>query len=274
MASRPSDPPDGMREQAPFALRLLDHYWIQGSREPQGEPSDATSHGKVSVRVAGIEVSGTGEGDADYGMRHDEGGTTTIDRVHSSDAARRSTGRARPTGRTRCSAIPTRGAWRGSAASRSPAPCRPRTAPRASTPGRIGCRCPRRCDGSKRPACSLERVRLDLSDEGARRSLFDLPGREAGKALIITEGFLVYLTADEAAALARDLAAPRAFRRWVRDLASPGLVRMVQKQVGAHLGRASAPLLLRLLAFLPESAGRQGSRPWSGVCLMARADSP
>jgi hypothetical protein len=30
---------------------------------------------------------------------------------------------------------------------------------------------------------------------------------------------------------------------------------------------------MRLLAFLSESNGRQGSRPWSGVCLMAKQAS-
>jgi hypothetical protein len=29
-------------------------------------------------------------------------------------------------------------------------------------------------------------------------------------------------------------------------------------------------LILRLFAMLPESKGRQGSRPWSGVCLVER----
>jgi len=162
---------------------------------------------------------------------------------------------------------------------------------------------------AEKPVCALERVRLDLSNVDARRALFEQLGRKAGKALIVTEGLLVYLSAEEAGALARDLAAPRAFQRWVLDVASPGLLKMMQKQVGSQLNRASAPfkfapeegpgfftphgwpsvevrsiaktalrtrrapLLLRLLAFLPESNGRQGSRPWSGVCLMARQGS-
>jgi len=31
---------------------------------------------------------------------------------------------------------------------------------------------------------------------------------------------------------------------------------------------------MRLLALLPESSGRQGSRPWGGVCVLDRAASP
>ena len=159
----------------------------------------------------------------------------------------------------------------------------------------------------EKPACALERVRLDLSDVTARRALFQRLGGRATRALIITEGLLIYLTPDEVGALARDLAAQGGFRSWVIDLASPGLLRMMQKRMGAQLDRASAPfkfgpaegpefftpfgwrpadvrsiartavrqgrapLLLRLLSFLPDSNARQGSRPWGGVCLLERS---
>ncbi len=158
----------------------------------------------------------------------------------------------------------------------------------------------------EKPVCALERVRLDLSNVSGRRELFEQLGRTANKALVITEGLLVYLTADEVGALARDLAAPRTFERWVLDIASPGLLRMLQKKIGSQVSQAGAPLkfgpkegpgffspyswkplgvrsllkeaarqgrlpiFLRLLALLPESNGAQGSRPWSGVCLLAR----
>jgi hypothetical protein len=39
-------------------------------------------------------------------------------------------------------------------------------------------------------------------------------------------------------------------------------------KTAARLGRVS--WFLRLLAKLPESSGAQGSRPWSGVCLLGR----
>ena len=159
---------------------------------------------------------------------------------------------------------------------------------------------------NEKPTCVLERVRLDLADVEARRALFEQLSRKARKALIITEGLLIYLSEDEVGALARDLAAPRTFQHWVLDLVSPGLLRILQKQIGTQLSRASAPLkfgpaqgpgffkphgwspfevrsilktavrtrraplLLRLVSFLPESNDRQGSRPWGGVCLMAK----
>ena len=158
----------------------------------------------------------------------------------------------------------------------------------------------------ERPNCVLERVRLDLSNVDARRALLEQVGRRARRALIITEGLLIYLSPEEVAALARDLASPRPFQDWALDLASPGLLRMMQKQMGSHLNRARAPFkfgpaegpgffkphgwrpaevrsiaktavrtrrapfLLRLLSFLPESNDRQGSRPWGGVCLMTK----
>jgi methyltransferase (TIGR00027 family) len=158
----------------------------------------------------------------------------------------------------------------------------------------------------EKPRCSLERITIDLADAEARRNLFRQLGQRGRKALIITEGLIIYLTAEEVAAFAKDLAAQPSFYHWVLDLASPGLLKMMMKQVGSQLERASAPLkfapaegpgffephgwrpaavrsmlktaaklrrvgwFFRLLARLPESSGRQGSRPWSAVCLMER----
>jgi len=158
----------------------------------------------------------------------------------------------------------------------------------------------------ERPGCVLERFPLDLSDPAARRRLFGDLGLRARDALVLSEGLLVYLTADEVGSLAGDLAAAGGFRRWALDLMSPGLLRMLQKRIGGKLAAGGAPLKfgpeegpgffaphgwkpvevhsmlkaaarlgrlpfwLRLLAMLPESTGPQGSRPWSGVCLLGR----
>jgi len=46
----------------------------------------------------------------------------------------------------------------------------------------------------EKPACALERVRLDLTNTTARRELFQQVGKGSSKALIITEGLLAYLT--------------------------------------------------------------------------------
>ena len=159
--------------------------------------------------------------------------------------------------------------------------------------------------GPEKPRCALERVRLDLADVAGRRALFQKLGSNAKKVLVLTEGLLIYLTRDEVSALGRDLAAQSSFRDWAIDLCSPGLVKMLQKNLGA-LSEAGSPLkfgpeegpefftpfgwkaaevysmlktaanlkrlpfFLRLVALLPESSGRQGSRPWGAVCRLTR----
>jgi methyltransferase (TIGR00027 family) len=157
------------------------------------------------------------------------------------------------------------------------------------------------------PRCRLDRVPVNLVDVEARRLFFARLGSVSTKVLIVAEGLLVYLERDNVAALARDLAASTSFQRWVMDLASPGLVHMLQKQWEKTLTRAGSPLIfgppegpaffqpagwrprevhsllhaaararrlplwLRLLALFPASSGTQGSRPWSAVCIFDRA---
>lgn len=159
---------------------------------------------------------------------------------------------------------------------------------------------------AERPACRLERVRLDLSQANGRREIFEKWGARAKKALILTEGLLIYLTSEEVAALARDLASPPSFQTWITDLVSPGLLRMLQKNWGKKLADAGAPLkfgppegpefftpcgwkplevhsmlhaaarakrlpfFLKLVAMLPESRGPQRG-PWGGICRLERA---
>ncbi len=155
------------------------------------------------------------------------------------------------------------------------------------------------------PVCQLERVRLDLSDVPARRELFSKLGRRANRALVVSEGLLVYLDEEEVMSLGQDLAAARNFQHWVLDLASPALLKMLAKKMGAPLDQAGAPLkfapregpdffvrsgwkpvkidsvmhaaaklnrlsfFLRLIAKI-SSPAFQAKRPWSAVCLLAR----
>jgi len=154
-------------------------------------------------------------------------------------------------------------------------------------------------------ACQLERVRLDLSDVRGRRELFSTLGRQANRALVISEGLLVYLDEKEVTSLGQDLAVAPSFQHWVIDLASPALLKMLAKKMGAPLDQAGAPLkfapkegpdfflrsgwkpveihsvmhaaaklnrlpfFLRLIARI-SSAAFQAKRPWSAVCLLAR----
>ncbi len=157
---------------------------------------------------------------------------------------------------------------------------------------------------NERPTCDLERVRLDLSEISARQQLFARLGANAKRALIITEGLLLYLSSDQVASLAHDLAAIPSFKSWVFELLSPGLMERLKRATGEVLGQANAPfkfappegpaffeahgwrvkevgsllktgaklkrlpLLLRLMSLLPESNGKQGRRPWAGICLL------
>jgi methyltransferase (TIGR00027 family) len=158
----------------------------------------------------------------------------------------------------------------------------------------------------EKPACELERVPLDLADVSARRELFDRLGATARQALIVTEGIIIYFKRDEVAALAEDLARPSGFTRWTTDVASPGLLALLQKSLGGPLAQGGAALqfgpeegpgffapygwkaidvrsmlktaarlhrlspFMRFMALFPESKARQSRRPWAGICLLAR----
>ena len=158
---------------------------------------------------------------------------------------------------------------------------------------------------NERPVCVLERVRLDLSNQSARRELFLKLSRRAKHALVVAEGLLVYLTEEEVASLGKDLAAPVAFQHWIIDLASPALLHMLARKMGAPLDQAGVPLrfapqqgpefftrcgwkaeeihsiiraaaklnrlsfFLRLIAKI-SSTRFQPKRLWSAVCLLTK----
>ena len=158
----------------------------------------------------------------------------------------------------------------------------------------------------ERPRCVLERIPMDLSDVARRRALFSQIGATSKRVLIISEGLLVYLSAEDVGVLATDLARQPTFRYWICDVVSPGLLEMLRREGGAALERAGAPFKfappegpevfrrygwqpllvrstlkaasragrlpwpLKLFGLFPESNGAQGKRPWSGLCLFER----
>lgn len=153
------------------------------------------------------------------------------------------------------------------------------------------------------PQCALERVPLDLRDKAGRRALFQHLGSEAKRALLLSEGLIIYLDDEGVAELARDLATPLSFRRWATDLTSPALLKMLRKAIGGPLDQAGSPLKfapregpeffarcgwklveahsllhtaaklkrlsfgMRLLSLLPDPAGRKPDKPWGGLCV-------
>lgn len=156
---------------------------------------------------------------------------------------------------------------------------------------------------NEKPVCHLESFRLDLADKNARVNLFRQLNSQCNKALVVCEGLIPYLDDEAAGSFAMDLSDQRHFRRWVFDLMSPGLLKMLQKEMGSYLEEANAPLqfapaegegfflrygwkplesksklktaatLNRLsdqmkeFANYPEPEGPKGDFPWTGVCL-------
>jgi methyltransferase (TIGR00027 family) len=93
----------------------------------------------------------------------------------------------------------------------------------------------------ERPVCVLEQVGIDLTDVAGRRALFSKVGAAARRVLVVSEGLLVYLTPDAVASLAADLAAPASFRWWLIDLASPRLLKMMERTWGRAMAAGNAP---------------------------------
>jgi methyltransferase (TIGR00027 family) len=93
----------------------------------------------------------------------------------------------------------------------------------------------------EQPACALEQVGIDLTDVVRRRALFAQIGVATRQVLVISEGLLIYLTPQQVAALAEDLASPPSFRRWLIDLASPRLLKMMAKTWGHAVAAGNAP---------------------------------
>ena len=156
------------------------------------------------------------------------------------------------------------------------------------------------------PVCAVERVRLDLSDGPARRLLFARLAGITSRAVIVTEGLLIYLSREGVASLAHDLGSYAPFRSWITDLASPGLVKMMNAHGGKMVASAGAPFtfapregpdffvplgwtpakvgsllktagqlkrlsfFLKMLSLLPQPATLPPDRPWSVVMQLER----
>lgn len=90
------------------------------------------------------------------------------------------------------------------------------------------------------PGCRLKRVQLDLADVYARRALFSCLGQEVRQVLVVTEGVLIYLTAEQVTSLANDLHTHSSFRWWITDLVSPSVLRQYQLYWGRQLAHGNA----------------------------------
>jgi methyltransferase (TIGR00027 family) len=158
--------------------------------------------------------------------------------------------------------------------------------------------------GNEKPKCGLERISLDLSDGPGRRALFEQLNGRAKKITAVSEGLLIYFSAEEVSSLARDLTLGNHFQSWVIDLASPGQLKLMQRSTGKQLSEVNAAFKFgppdganffvacgwrptdtqgflktaaqlgrapqELLSLLPEPKGPLGNYPWTGVCLLKR----
>jgi methyltransferase (TIGR00027 family) len=158
-------------------------------------------------------------------------------------------------------------------------------------------------------ACELVREAVDLSDQRHRRAFLARASQGAKRALVITEGLLMYLEPAFVEALTRDLAARPEVKWWVVDLASPATLELMQAATDRHLTASSrmrfapeqgvaffrplgfranevqsmlraatrwkrAPLMLRLTSLFPEpNPERLGRRQWSAVVRFERIGS-
>jgi methyltransferase (TIGR00027 family) len=86
------------------------------------------------------------------------------------------------------------------------------------------------------PRCQLVREAVDLADAEARRAFFAQALAGARQALVISEGFIVYLTDEMVRALAVDLHARPEVRWWLVDFPSPKVRRWLAKVTAEALG--------------------------------------
>lgn len=154
------------------------------------------------------------------------------------------------------------------------------------------------------PRCRLTRTAVDLADPSARDNFLNEALDGATKALVLTEGLLMYLDEDDALALADALNRPEV-GWWMLDFAGPGLKQMMNRKMDGLLQNAPfkfapenglayfenlgwrvvdaeslfaaarrfqrLPMLMRAVAWLPQPDPRRpGRKPWSAVALLAR----
>ena len=97
------------------------------------------------------------------------------------------------------------------------------------------------------PRCRHESIAADLADADARAAVFARVAEGARRALVVSEGLLIYLAPEDVGALAAALHAHPAFRWWLTDLASPKLMQWMQKSWGKQVRDGNAPF-----RFAPE----------------------
>lgn len=91
---------------------------------------------------------------------------------------------------------------------------------------------------AEKPRCALEFAHVDLTDAAARKALFQRVGAASQNCLVISEGLLPYLTAEQVSGLAAELHRQASFQRWLFDLFSAKLLRRMNLLWGRALRKA------------------------------------
>jgi methyltransferase (TIGR00027 family) len=152
------------------------------------------------------------------------------------------------------------------------------------------------------PRCRLTRTAVDLADPQARDDFFNTALEGATKALVLTEGLLMYLEDRDVVALSEAITRPEV-AWWMLDFAGPGLKKMMNKKMAGMLQNAPfkfapenglayfeelgwhaveveslfvaahrfhrLPMFMRPAAWLPQPDPRHpGSRAWSAAALL------
>ena len=99
------------------------------------------------------------------------------------------------------------------------------------------------------PKCVLRRIACDLAETASRQSLLHEVALTASRALLITEGLLVYLADEEASQLTREVTHTRCIEWWITDLVSRAGISMIERT----LRRAPGPRDVQM-RFTPAGA--------------------
>jgi methyltransferase (TIGR00027 family) len=83
------------------------------------------------------------------------------------------------------------------------------------------------------PNCTLEYVPLNITDDRARRTIFQQINQSARSVLVVSEGLLIYLKPIQVTAIAIDLREQQRFLWWLTDLSSPYGLQLLARFLGA-----------------------------------------
>ena len=98
------------------------------------------------------------------------------------------------------------------------------------------------CLSGETPRCQLERVKLDLADVDARRTLLDNVEAQSKKVLVLTEAVTPYLSESAVASLGADLGSHESIGYWVVDYFSPASYEY-RRRSGMSKSMENAPFL-------------------------------